>query len=210
MSKRCLFCFQALQARRVQCEHQNVDPLVWTSHRVIKWIRDIDMKVGTEKKRTYMWHVHLEKKLQAKIVLQQSLHSITEHYHVVLRLIKALVFTLRFLSPQSDRKPFVIVLPSDSNLIRKPFRLQPLPCNMNNPSRHCLLSSYRNTHFHYEMWLHSEYRDKAVWIGILLISSGSMNSWHDISKLIDTFFDWDYSFLWNCCISIRLEFTLWT
>uniref|UniRef100_A0A3Q4BGI9 SAM domain-containing protein n=1 Tax=Mola mola TaxID=94237 RepID=A0A3Q4BGI9_MOLML len=35
---------EALQARRVQCEHQNVDPLVWTSHRVIKWIRDIDMK----------------------------------------------------------------------------------------------------------------------------------------------------------------------
>lgn len=38
--------FQALQARRAQCEHQNVDPLVWTSHRVMKWIRDIDLKVG--------------------------------------------------------------------------------------------------------------------------------------------------------------------
>ncbi|KAJ4933858.1 hypothetical protein JOQ06_006667, partial [Pogonophryne albipinna] len=35
---------QALQARRIQCEHQNVDPLVWTSHRVIKWIKDIDLK----------------------------------------------------------------------------------------------------------------------------------------------------------------------
>lgn len=40
-------CFQALQARRVQCEHQNVDPLVWTSHRVVKWVKDIDLKVGT-------------------------------------------------------------------------------------------------------------------------------------------------------------------
>ncbi|XP_053280173.1 kazrin, partial [Pleuronectes platessa] len=39
---------EALQARRVQCEHQNVDPLVWTSHRVIKWIRDIDMKEFAE------------------------------------------------------------------------------------------------------------------------------------------------------------------
>ncbi|KAM8830692.1 kazrin-A isoform 2-T4 [Synchiropus picturatus] len=35
---------EALQARRAQCEHQNVDPLVWTSHRVIKWIKDIDLK----------------------------------------------------------------------------------------------------------------------------------------------------------------------
>ncbi|XP_061592464.1 kazrin-A isoform X3 [Cololabis saira] len=35
---------EALQARRIQCEHQNVDPLVWTSHRVMKWIRDIDLK----------------------------------------------------------------------------------------------------------------------------------------------------------------------
>uniref|UniRef100_A0A3Q2YTD8 Kazrin, periplakin interacting protein a n=1 Tax=Hippocampus comes TaxID=109280 RepID=A0A3Q2YTD8_HIPCM len=34
----------ALQARRVQCEHQNTDPLVWTSHRVIKWLKDIDLK----------------------------------------------------------------------------------------------------------------------------------------------------------------------
>ncbi|RVE70372.1 hypothetical protein OJAV_G00063820 [Oryzias javanicus] len=35
---------EALQARRAQCEHQNVDPLVWSSHRVMKWIRDIDLK----------------------------------------------------------------------------------------------------------------------------------------------------------------------
>ncbi|KAM9752160.1 kazrin-like isoform 5-T6 [Menidia menidia] len=35
---------EALQARRVQCEHQNLDPLIWTSHRVMKWIRDIDLK----------------------------------------------------------------------------------------------------------------------------------------------------------------------
>nr|XP_019944450.1 PREDICTED: kazrin isoform X6 [Paralichthys olivaceus] len=39
---------EALQARRVQCEHQNVDPLVWTSHRVMKWIRDIDLKEFAE------------------------------------------------------------------------------------------------------------------------------------------------------------------
>ncbi|KAM3617918.1 uncharacterized protein V6R79_012678 [Siganus canaliculatus] len=39
---------EALQARRTQCEHQNVDPLVWTSHRVVKWIRDIDLKEFAE------------------------------------------------------------------------------------------------------------------------------------------------------------------
>nr|XP_054602339.1 kazrin-A isoform X7 [Nothobranchius furzeri] len=35
---------EVLQTRRIQCEHQNEDPLVWTSHRVIKWIRDVDLK----------------------------------------------------------------------------------------------------------------------------------------------------------------------
>lgn len=38
---------QALQARRAQCEHQNLDPVVWTCHRVVKWVRDIDLKVGS-------------------------------------------------------------------------------------------------------------------------------------------------------------------
>ncbi|XP_077386932.1 kazrin-A-like [Festucalex cinctus] len=35
---------EALQARRAKCEQQNLDPVVWTSHRVMKWIRDIDLK----------------------------------------------------------------------------------------------------------------------------------------------------------------------
>uniref|UniRef100_A0A3Q2FJX3 Kazrin, periplakin interacting protein a n=1 Tax=Cyprinodon variegatus TaxID=28743 RepID=A0A3Q2FJX3_CYPVA len=35
---------EVLQARRIQCEHQNEDLLVWTSHRVMKWIKDIDLK----------------------------------------------------------------------------------------------------------------------------------------------------------------------
>ncbi|KAM6981802.1 kazrin-A-like [Tautogolabrus adspersus] len=39
---------EALQARRVQCEHQNIDPLVWTSHRVVKWVKDIDLKEFAE------------------------------------------------------------------------------------------------------------------------------------------------------------------
>lgn len=39
---------EALQARRVQCEHHNMDPLVWTSHRVIKWVKDIDLKEFAE------------------------------------------------------------------------------------------------------------------------------------------------------------------
>ncbi|KAL4646044.1 kazrin-like isoform X1 [Arapaima gigas] len=39
---------EALQVRRAQCEHQNVDPLVWTSHRVIKWVKEIDLKEFAE------------------------------------------------------------------------------------------------------------------------------------------------------------------
>uniref|UniRef100_A0A674ATG6 Kazrin, periplakin interacting protein b n=1 Tax=Salmo trutta TaxID=8032 RepID=A0A674ATG6_SALTR len=35
---------EVLQARRAQCEHQHQDPVVWTCHRVMKWIRDIDLK----------------------------------------------------------------------------------------------------------------------------------------------------------------------
>ncbi|XP_075881539.1 kazrin, periplakin interacting protein b isoform X6 [Nelusetta ayraudi] len=35
---------EALQVRRANCEHQNRDPIVWTCHRVMKWIRDIDLK----------------------------------------------------------------------------------------------------------------------------------------------------------------------
>ncbi|XP_019747987.1 kazrin-A-like [Hippocampus comes] len=35
---------EALQARRAKCEQQDRDPIVWTCHRVMKWIRDIDLK----------------------------------------------------------------------------------------------------------------------------------------------------------------------
>ncbi|XP_069040117.1 kazrin isoform X5 [Lepisosteus oculatus] len=35
---------EVLQARRAQCEHLNTDPIVWTNLRVLKWMRDIDLK----------------------------------------------------------------------------------------------------------------------------------------------------------------------
>ncbi|XP_041639736.1 kazrin, periplakin interacting protein b isoform X2 [Cheilinus undulatus] len=35
---------EALQARRLNCENQDLDPIVWTCHRVMKWVRDIDLK----------------------------------------------------------------------------------------------------------------------------------------------------------------------
>ncbi|XP_041623657.1 kazrin isoform X2 [Vulpes lagopus] len=35
---------QALQERRARCETQNIDPVVWTNQRVLKWVRDIDLK----------------------------------------------------------------------------------------------------------------------------------------------------------------------
>lgn len=36
---------KALQERRARCETQNTDPVVWTNQRVLKWVRDIDLKV---------------------------------------------------------------------------------------------------------------------------------------------------------------------
>lgn len=36
---------QILQSRRFECENQNTDPVVWTCHRIIKWIKEIDLKV---------------------------------------------------------------------------------------------------------------------------------------------------------------------
>uniref|UniRef100_A0A8C8U305 Kazrin, periplakin interacting protein n=1 Tax=Peromyscus maniculatus bairdii TaxID=230844 RepID=A0A8C8U305_PERMB len=35
---------QVLQERRARCETQNTDPVVWTNQRVLKWVRDIDLK----------------------------------------------------------------------------------------------------------------------------------------------------------------------
>ncbi|GAA6092659.1 kazrin-A isoform X1 [Tachysurus ichikawai] len=35
---------ELLQARRADCETQNSDPLVWSCQRIIKWLRDIDLK----------------------------------------------------------------------------------------------------------------------------------------------------------------------
>lgn len=68
--------FQALQARRIQCEHQNVDPLVWTSHRVIKWIRDIDLKVGAQGRRMHLWDwTHLKHSLYKQYCILSYLNS---------------------------------------------------------------------------------------------------------------------------------------
>uniref|UniRef100_A0A2K5CBB5 Kazrin n=1 Tax=Aotus nancymaae TaxID=37293 RepID=A0A2K5CBB5_AOTNA len=38
------FSREALQERRARCETQNTDPVVWTNQRVLKWVRDIDLK----------------------------------------------------------------------------------------------------------------------------------------------------------------------
>ncbi|XP_051965052.1 kazrin-A-like isoform X4 [Xyrauchen texanus] len=35
---------EILQSKRAECENQNVDPVVWTCHRIIKWIKEIDLK----------------------------------------------------------------------------------------------------------------------------------------------------------------------
>uniref|UniRef100_G3SLG5 Kazrin, periplakin interacting protein n=1 Tax=Loxodonta africana TaxID=9785 RepID=G3SLG5_LOXAF len=38
------FSRETLQERRARCETQNIDPVVWTNQRVLKWVRDIDLK----------------------------------------------------------------------------------------------------------------------------------------------------------------------
>uniref|UniRef100_A0A673H590 SAM domain-containing protein n=1 Tax=Sinocyclocheilus rhinocerous TaxID=307959 RepID=A0A673H590_9TELE len=35
---------EILQSRRSECGNQNTDPIVWTCHRIIKWIKEIDLK----------------------------------------------------------------------------------------------------------------------------------------------------------------------
>ncbi|XP_073723886.1 kazrin-A isoform X3 [Misgurnus anguillicaudatus] len=35
---------EILQSRRAECENQNTDPVVWTCRRIIKWIKEIDLK----------------------------------------------------------------------------------------------------------------------------------------------------------------------
>ncbi|XP_073765067.1 kazrin-A isoform X6 [Danio rerio] len=35
---------EILQSRRSECENQNTDPAVWTCQRIIKWIKEIDLK----------------------------------------------------------------------------------------------------------------------------------------------------------------------
>ncbi|XP_051508456.1 kazrin-A isoform X2 [Myxocyprinus asiaticus] len=35
---------EILQSRRAECENQNIHPVVWTCHRIIKWIKEIDLK----------------------------------------------------------------------------------------------------------------------------------------------------------------------
>uniref|UniRef100_A0AAV2M852 SAM domain-containing protein n=1 Tax=Knipowitschia caucasica TaxID=637954 RepID=A0AAV2M852_KNICA len=42
---------EVLQARRAACEQLDRDPIVWTCQRVIKWVRDIDLKVCVLKER---------------------------------------------------------------------------------------------------------------------------------------------------------------
>ncbi|XP_076845812.1 kazrin-A isoform X2 [Brachyhypopomus gauderio] len=38
------FSKEVLQMRRVECESHNTDPVVWSCQRIMKWLRDIDLK----------------------------------------------------------------------------------------------------------------------------------------------------------------------
>lgn len=43
---------QALAMRRLQCESENLDPLVWTNQRFMRWVRSIDLGEFAENLRS--------------------------------------------------------------------------------------------------------------------------------------------------------------
>ena len=43
---------QALAMRRLQCESENIDPLVWSNQRFMRWVRSIDLGEFAENLRS--------------------------------------------------------------------------------------------------------------------------------------------------------------
>jgi hypothetical protein len=43
---------QALAMRRMQCENNDTDPIVWTNQRFIRWVRSIDLGEYAENLRS--------------------------------------------------------------------------------------------------------------------------------------------------------------
>ncbi|XP_053865171.1 kazrin isoform X4 [Malaclemys terrapin pileata] len=65
------FSKEVLQERRARCETQNVDPLVWTNQRVLKWVRDIDLKPYRCSRERPIWNVNSPQTGFAQALLQR-------------------------------------------------------------------------------------------------------------------------------------------
>lgn len=50
---------QSLAMRRLQCESENLDPLVWTNQRFMRWVRSIDLGEFAENLRSMQIHFEL-------------------------------------------------------------------------------------------------------------------------------------------------------
>ena len=47
--KRLDFNKEELDKRRAKCEHKDIDVMVWTNQRVVKWVENIDLEVRNSK-----------------------------------------------------------------------------------------------------------------------------------------------------------------
>lgn len=65
-----LLCVQTLNKRRIDCDRENTDLLVWTNARIIKWLQLVDLNEYAENLRDTGVH-------GALAVLDQSFNSDT-------------------------------------------------------------------------------------------------------------------------------------
>lgn len=75
---------QSLAMRRLQSESENIDPIVWTNQRFIRWVRSIDLGEFAENLRSmYIWGwwvgINLWKRISQSLLLfrTMSCHKLT-------------------------------------------------------------------------------------------------------------------------------------
>lgn len=63
---------QAMAMRRLQCESENIDPIVWTNQRFIRWVRSIDLGEFADNLRSeWVWVGGHSKRLSNPIIQLQ-------------------------------------------------------------------------------------------------------------------------------------------
>lgn len=115
---------------------------------------------------------------QANVALQQALqqsryfsdHVSWDHFHMVLWVIEALVFTLCSLSPQNERRPLLMCFSAAASWLQSLSEYS--LCMKYESPQSTLPCCYRNTNIQYRT-------DKVVWADTLLIFSGNVyaNLW---------------------------------